>query len=70
VGSIVHSSGTTFIGALYNPPASIYQTSDLLGHIESAANRIQLSYPQARVIQAGDLNTLPDNEMIIKTGLT
>jgi len=43
---------------------------DLLGHIETAVDRIQLSYPQARVILAGDLNTLPDNEVIIKTGLS
>ena len=60
----------TFIGALYHPPAPLYQTSDLLDHIEAAVLSIQQDYPHARVILAGDMNTLPDNEVIIRTGLS
>ena len=67
---VVHGSGTTFIGALYHPPAPKYRTSDLLDHIEEAVVQIQQDFPQARVILAGDLNTLPDNEVIIRTGLS
>jgi hypothetical protein len=41
----------------------------LLDHIEAAVLRIQQDFPLSRVILAGDLNSLPDSEVIIRTGL-
>jgi hypothetical protein len=67
---VTHANAMTFIGALYHPPAPIYQTSDLLHHIEAAVLRIQQDFQLLRVMLAGHLNSLPDNEVIIRTGLS
>ena len=66
---VVHNNEITFVGAIYHPPKPIYQTSDLLDHIEEAVLRIQQDFPGSHVILAGDLNTMPDSEVIIRTGL-
>ena len=60
---------TYFIGALYHPPTPIYQTTDLLHKIEITVIQIQLDFPRAQIILAGDFNTLSNNEIIIRTGL-
>jgi hypothetical protein len=66
---LAQGNAMTVIGVLYHPPAPIYQTSDLLDHIEAAVLRIQQDFPLSRVILAGDLNSLPDSEVIIRTGV-
>ena len=67
---VVRNKDETFIGALYHPPAPLYQTSTLLDHIETAILRIQQDFPDSHIILAGDLNALPDGEIIIRTGLS
>lgn len=66
----VQGNDVFFIGALYHPPSPVYQASDLLNQIEHSVFRIQQDFPDAHVILAGDLNTLSDSELIIRTGLT
>ena len=60
----------TFVGSLYHPPKPRYQENDLLNYIEEVVSRIQLDFPAAHIILAGDLNQLPDSEVVIRTGLT
>ena len=64
------SDAVTYIGALYHPPKPIYQTADLINHVEAAVFRIQQECPRSKVILAGDLNTLSDTEIVIRTGMT
>ena len=59
-----------FVGALYHPPAPCYSTSDLLAHIESTVLQIHNDFPDSQIILAGDLNSLSDSELVIRTGLT
>ena len=59
----------TFIGAIYHPPAPLYKTSDLLDHIETVVLQIQQDFPKSHIILAGDLNSLSDAEVVIRTGL-
>jgi len=66
---ITRDSDVTFVGALYHPPAPLYKTSDLLDRIEAAVLKIQQDFPGAHIILAGDLNTLSDSDVIIRTGL-
>src|SRR5208282_6059574 len=63
----VRGHEVTFVGALYHPPKPIYKAVDLLGHIEAAVARIGDEFSGAHIILAGDLNSLPDNEVIIRT---
>jgi len=70
-----HGHNMIFVGALYHPPAyhppaPPYLTSDLMEHIESTVLQIQNDFPQAQIILAGDLNSLPDSELVVRTGLT
>ena len=65
-----HGTDIAFIGALYHPPVPVYQTSDILDHIESAVLQIQQDFPVSHVILAGDFNKLPEYEVVTRTGLT
>ena len=67
---LVHGADTSFIGALYHPPVPVYQTSDILDHIEAAVLQILQDFPLSHVILAGDFNKLPDYEVVTRTGLT
>ena len=60
---------TTLVGALYHPPAAQYQASDILAHIEANVLQIQNDFPVSHIILAGDFNSLPDTEVIIRSGL-
>ena len=59
----------TFVCALYHPPSPIYVTAELLDFIENTVLRLQKDYPDSHIILAGDLNSLDDNELIIRTGM-
>jgi len=48
----------------------LYNPADILGHIEDAVLQINLECPGSHIVLAGDLNTLSDSEVIIRTGLT
>ena len=66
---VSHGHNTTFVGALYHPPAPQYQASDILAHIEANVLQIQNDFPESHVILAGDFNSLPDSEVVIRSGL-
>jgi len=55
---------------LYHPPSPIYDTADLLDIIENTVLRIHQDYPDSHIILAGDLNTLSNSELVIRTGMT
>jgi len=67
---VTEGCDVTFVGSLYHPPKPRYQESDLLDYNEEVVSRIQLDFPAAHIILAGDLNQLPDCEVVIRTGLT
>ena len=66
---VEQNEATTLIGAIYHPPKPIYQTVELLNHIEETIIQAQQNYPGCSIIFAGDLNAIPDSEIIIRTGL-
>ena len=59
-----------FVGALYHPPQPLYCTSDLIGVMESTIDKLHCDNADSHIILAGDFNTMPDNDVIIATGLT
>lgn len=59
-----------FIAALYHPPRPVYSTSDLLCHVERCVAELSHDYPLAEIVLAGDLNQLPDHDVVERTGLT
>jgi len=67
---VSRSSDVTFVGALYHPPRPLYRTTDLVDIIEAATVKIHRDYPDSHIILAGDFNTMPDNDVVIATGLT
>src|SRR5664279_3828634 len=60
------NNDVTFVGAIYHPPKPIYKTADLLDHIEEAVLRMQQDFPDSHVILAGDLNAMPNSEIVIR----
>src|SRR5271165_1165034 len=60
----------TFICSLYHPPTPIYPVEDILKHLETTTEEISAAFPRALIIIAGDLNTLPEKDIIDATGLT
>jgi len=60
----------TFVCALYHPPSPIYDTAELLDLVENTVHRMHQVYPDSHIILAGDLNTLSDNELVIRTSMT
>jgi Endonuclease/Exonuclease/phosphatase family len=67
---VVRNSNVTFVCALYHPPSPMYDKTDLLDLVENTVLPIHLKYPDSHIILAGDLNTLSDLELIIRTGMT
>src|SRR5208282_4644712 len=57
------------VGALYHPPKPIYKTSALLDYIESCLDSIATQFPEAVILLAGDLNLLPEEEIVARTCL-
>jgi exonuclease III len=55
------------IGDLYHPPKPIYEADALLDYIEASLDTIASSHNNAFVIIAGDLNTLPKDEIVAQT---
>ena len=65
-----HSTSLIFIGALYHPPTTkSYSVAELLEYIEQCVDELIDLFPGSLLILAGDLNQLPENEIIAKTGL-
>ena len=56
--------GSTFIPALYHPPV------DLLDYIETCVEELIRDFPAAPNVIVGDLNQLPDQDVVERTGLT
>jgi len=57
------------VGALYHPPKPLYQTSELLNHIEVSVDAVESAFPAALVILAGDFNTLSEDDVIARSAL-
>ena len=51
-------------------PAPIYPVSDLLRCLEQSTEEIAHAHPGALIVVAGDMNTLPEIDIIDATGLT
>ena len=62
--------GEVFIAALYHPPKPIYRTEALLDYIEACVDELNRRFPTAPIVIAGDLNQLPDEDLVERTGLT
>jgi hypothetical protein len=62
--------GQALIGAIYHPPRPLYTPQSLLDYIDESVEEIYTSYPGALVILAGDLNTLPSQDIIDRSGLS
>lgn len=60
----------TFIVALYHPPTPIYRPKVLLEYIEASVAEITHDFPLADIVIAGDINQLPDQDVVERTGLT
>ena len=56
------------VGALYHPPKPIYDSNKLLDYIERTVDKITDEIPGAVIMIAGDLNQLPEETLIGKTG--
>jgi hypothetical protein len=57
-----------FIGAIYHPPRPTYQTELLLTYIEACVDEINSNYPTAQIVIAGDVNQLPEQDVVQRTG--
>ena len=57
------------LGALYHPPRPTYQPSSLLDYLEKCTDALNIEFPAALVILAGDFNTLDDTDVISRTAL-
>jgi len=62
--------GSTFIAALYHPPVPKYNQNDLLDYIEACVEELSRDFPTAPIVIAGDLNQLPDHDIVERTGPT
>jgi len=58
------------IGAFYHPPKPNYKTSAVLDHIECCMDQLATNNNNSIIVLAGDMNSLPETEVVIKTGMT
>ena len=66
----IHTNNSlAFVGALYHPPRPTYDVSDLLDFIERAIEHISNDSPEALIIVGGDVNQLPETDLLVRTGL-
>jgi Reverse transcriptase (RNA-dependent DNA polymerase)/Endonuclease/Exonuclease/phosphatase family len=66
----VRVCNNVFVAALYHPPKPIYKPSELLEYVEACVEEINSDFPSAYIVLAGDMNQLPDQELVEQTGLT
>jgi exonuclease III len=66
----VRVSGNTFVAAIYHPPKPLYKPAALLDYIEACVEELNREFPTANIVLAGDLNQLPDQDLVERTGLT
>ena len=66
----VRVSDHLFIAALYHPPRPIYPLEDLLEFIDACVAEISHDFPMADIVLDGDVNQLPDRDVVERTGLT
>ena len=59
----------TFIAALYHPPRPTYRPEDLLEYVEACVAEITHDFPLSDIVIAGDVNQLPDHDVVERTGL-
>jgi len=59
----------TFIAALYHPPSPTYRPEVLLEYIEACVAEITHDFLLVDIVIAGDVNQLPDQEVVERTGL-
>ena len=57
------------VGALYHPPQPLYQTAELLNHIEVCVDAVASAFPAALIVLAGDFNTLPEDDVVARTAM-
>ena len=57
------------VGALYHPPQPLYQTAELLNHIEVCVDSVASAFPAALIVLAGDFNTLPEDDVVARTAM-
>lgn len=58
-----------FVGAVYHPPRSLYESSALFAITEANVNDLTAKFPLAVVILAGDFNTLDDADVSLSSVL-
>jgi hypothetical protein len=61
--------GDVFVAALYHPPKPLYSAQALLSYIEACLDEIGRDFPAAHIVLAGDMNQLPDLDLVERTGL-
>jgi len=66
---VVVRVGATFISAPYRPPRPSYTAQSLLQYIDVCIEEINQDFLDCRIILAGDLNQLPDKEILKRIGL-
>lgn len=59
-----------YICAIYHPPKPIYNVATLLDCIEAHTEEITAASPNALIVIAGDVNTLPDCDITDRSGLS
>ena len=62
--------GSVFIAVLYHPPKPIYTTEGLLNYIEACVEEVNRDFPTAHIVLAGDMNQLPNDDLVERTGLS
>jgi hypothetical protein len=66
----VRVGSSAFVAALYHPPKPNYKPEALLDYIEGCVEELSRDFPAAHIVLAGDLNQLPDQDLVERTGLT
>ena len=62
--------GSVFVAALYHPPKPLYTTEALLDYIEACVDEVGRDFPAAHIVLAGDVNQLPEDDLVERTGLS
>ena len=57
------------IGAIYHPPRPIYKTEALMKFLEQSTEDLMGKFPDHNFVLGGDINQLPTNEVMERTGL-
>ena len=62
--------GDVFIAAFYHPPRPLYKSEALLAYVEACVDEISQQSPTSLIVIAGDVNQLPDQDVVERTGFT